>query len=662
VSASASYVVTAQNSGGQSTVSLTIAVNAGPLLTLGHQSGIAATRATATRVLSVEFGLPQHWILWDYAAASVIATGTAGCGPTGSCPQNLIDMAGSTAVIVGPTGFEIRAASDGQVLGNISKPFVVNWMLATDGSYIATWGGTDLSAWSTSGQLLFSKSGNYGGASVFAAPNELRVAWGPAGQSVVETIAVPGGASTTGPQFNGLFSSWFTDGTRFITLAGSTALIYSKDGVQLGSIASVPAAATLVGQGNWVLVNPNYNPPITIYPAAGVTPAPAATYNLGAPVVALASGMTIGVLHENSSVMNVIDLSGAAPVKADYTAPVRLNGQPGTAPPYAAASASQWVVGNPDGVLLDGASLAGTPRYFGFGRAWSIAGGTGHFAIATALRTILYFNSGTLAMEGQIAFPASELTMSADGTLLAAQGASDAYGVYPVQVYNLPAASLQYTWPYTYSSASGGVIPRDIILSASGNVLGQVLNTLPAGTITLQASAPTGGSTIFSIPVSSPSDIRYWPAIRITPDGTLVAAQTVAASGQMPAANLLQNGTLVTAFSGLPGGWLDNSRLLVNNYTATPDALILYSGCSIYGPNGSPTSAACALPEEVRRLQPLTSDTIFIPATNQIRVVSTGALSWMSGDAFEWQQSPQAAVAGSTVIFVSGIDLLAQSF
>src|SRR6516165_3828873 len=176
VSASASYVVTAQNSGGQSTVSLTIAVNAGPLLTLGHQSGIAATRATATRVLSVEFGLPQHWILWDYAAASVIATGTAGCGPTGSCPQNLIDMAGSTAVIVGPTGFEIRAASDGQVLGNISKPFVVNWMLATDGSYIATWGGTDLSAWSTSGQLLFSKSGNYGGASVFAAPNELRVA------------------------------------------------------------------------------------------------------------------------------------------------------------------------------------------------------------------------------------------------------------------------------------------------------------------------------------------------------------------------------------------------------------------------------------------------------------------------------------------------------
>jgi hypothetical protein len=248
-----------------------------------------------------------------------------------------------------------------------------------------------------------------------------------------------------------------------------------------------------------------------------------------------------------------------------------LYAEPGVVPPCAAASASQWVVGNPDGVLLDGASLAGTPRYFGFGRAWSIAGGTVHFAIATGLGTILYFNSATLAMEGQIAFPASELTMSADGTLLVAQGASDTYGVYPVQVYNLPAASLQYTWPYTYSSTSGGVIPRDVILSASGNVLGQVLTTLPDGAITLQASAPTGGSTIFSTPVENfvSRYLPYWPTLRITPDGTLITAQTAAGHGEMPAANLLQNGTLVTAFSGLPVGWLDNSRLLLNNYTST---------------------------------------------------------------------------------------------
>jgi len=241
-----------------------------------------------------------------------------------------------------------------------------------------------------------------------------------------------------------------------------------------------------------------------------------------------------------------------------------------------------------------------------------------------------------------------------------AQGASD-YGVYPVQVYNLPAGNLLYTWPYPYGSVTAETISRDVTLSASGNVLGQVLTTLPEQGITLQASGPTGGSTIFSTPVNNSSSSYFpdWHLIHITPDGTLTTAQTEASP---PAANLLQNGILVTAFSGLPGGWLDNNRLLVNNYAPDGKGNFFYSGCSIYGPNGIPNSAACALPEEVRRLQPLTSDTIFIPATNQIRVVSTGALSWMSGDAFEWQQSPQAAVAGSTVIFVSGIDLLAQSF
>lgn len=71
-------------------------------------------------------------------------------------------------------------------------------------------------------------------------------------------------------------------------------------------------------------------------------------------------------------------MPGSNPVKADYTLPIAY----GSA--YAAATASQWVVGNRHGVVLYGASLSGTPRYLGLGEAWSIAGGTGRVAIATA--------------------------------------------------------------------------------------------------------------------------------------------------------------------------------------------------------------------------------------------------------------------------------------
>jgi hypothetical protein len=680
--ASASYVITAQNSGGSATVTLTIAVVAAPLMHLGHQSPIVQVRATANNVLSLDAG--DQWVLWDYSGHSVIASGNGNCVGNCSLPAS-IDLAGTTAAVVTATGFELHSTTDGSVLGTVSTRLANWWRLATDGSYLAAGNSTGVSAWSPSGKLLFSNSGDYSQAVAFATPGQLLIGGGPAGASVIETIAVSSGASSTGPTFNGAFSSWFPDGGRFITLAGTTALVYSTSTVtQVGSITGMTSTNTsfIQGQGNWVwtFVGQNSHGPLNIYPATGsnMTSSPAASYTFPGNSLAQAagSGSTIGVATYGGApvpgIVSIIDLSGASPTKVDYTATnVEAGEVPWTYPlsisrvPYAAVSASQWVVGGNTGVLVDGPTLTGTPTYFGFGKVLSIAGGTSHFAMSTASGTILYFNTATLAPEGQISFAASQLRMSADGTLLAAVGDSSYASTDPVRIYSLPSGGLLYTWPYD-TDTSGNSSWSDvgeIDLSGSGTVLGQVLGR-PSGALTLEASAPTGGSPIFSVSATQTTSL-YGVPIRISPDGTLIAysltaSPTAGSSSANIGTNLLLNGSLVSAFNGLPTGWLDNGRLVVNNYKLAGVPLPEYAGCSLYGADGAPTGAPCALPIEVLDFQPISSDTIYTSKTNRMFSLSTGAVTWASGDPV--LNFYVGAVAGSNVIFISGIDALAQPY
>lgn len=63
------------------------------------------------------------------------------------------------------------------------------WKLASDGSYICAGSQAGLSVWTPAGQLLVSRQGDYSAANTFAAPDEVRVANGAAGQNIVETIS-----------------------------------------------------------------------------------------------------------------------------------------------------------------------------------------------------------------------------------------------------------------------------------------------------------------------------------------------------------------------------------------------------------------------------------------------------------------------------------------
>ena len=157
------------------------------------------------------------------------------------------------------------------------------WKLASDGSYFCAGNGTSLACWSPSGQLLFSKSGNYFNAVAFATPTALLVALGSAGQDVIETVSIASGTSSVGPAFQGKFYAWFVDGTAFLTTAAvtNTVSVYSPASA-LEDSRSLPSLRNLTGQGNWFWTWPlvgDTQGPVTIYavgnsalPTAPLTP------------------------------------------------------------------------------------------------------------------------------------------------------------------------------------------------------------------------------------------------------------------------------------------------------------------------------------------------------------------------------------------------------
>lgn len=171
VSAQTNYQVTATNSGGTSSATLTITVVAA--------SGFGAA-------------LP------DGASARA---------------QDFTGLAGKTAVVQSGSWLTVADRSSGVPLSNIELPEGTRWwQLARDGSYVAAATGTQLTVWSRAGVVLFTRRANYGDARVFAAAGELRVGAGPAGGHVIEFIAVPTGIARLGASAPGSFASWTEDG------------------------------------------------------------------------------------------------------------------------------------------------------------------------------------------------------------------------------------------------------------------------------------------------------------------------------------------------------------------------------------------------------------------------------------------------------------------
>ena len=678
--AQTTYVVTGSNSGGSITAAVSPAITVTPapnvLLQLGDQNEASTLLFVSSRVLSEDqYG---SWILWDYKAGTIMARGDAGLG--GGYVQGFSsiytkaqsEMAGPTLAIGIPGGVQVRASSDGHVLGMIVSPgFGIqtgagltetdSWQLASDGSYISVETVSGLFVYSPTGQLVFSISGNYLDPnfvsptqnivpSVFAAPGQVQVANGPAGLNAIETISVPSGSSTISPPFQGPFNSWFTDGGRF--MAGSE--IYSSSGVPQATLPfSWPFPPG--GMGNWVWVSNG------ISTSVGPIMTSFSIYSIGSSTPALTvssetppgpSGTTLAVALNS---LKVIDLSGTTPTEADYTIPPVNHAFPGEVVNYAAVSATQWVVDedlpNTAGrIIVDGASLPDNLRFLGTGSLLSLAVSAGNVAIATAGGQIVYFDPANTTPEGSIPLTSGEVELSSDGSVLAASSEDDSL----LNIYSLPSGTISNTLSYSSQSAYG--LLSDFTLSESGTTLGQVMLTQASGwACTMQVTPVSGSPTIWSRPLAPWSDDRCMP-ILLSPDGTLIAVNNDTFY-ESTVVTIYQNGQQVTTVSGVAVGWIDNGRLLVNNYTApSPDGRT-YLGCTIYSSTGQ-VLATPQLPE-LLNIQPVTSNTVYAPNQNAIYSLTTGQATWTNPDS---GTSPGGAVAGPYVVYESEGQVIAVAY
>ncbi len=684
--AQATYVVTGSNSAGTITadVSPTITVTATPnvLLQVGNQGGVYALQFANSNVFSqgshytvvsqgnsaTNIQIDELWTLWNYESGTILASGDAGLG-NGSVQgfTQQAQMAGPTLAIGIPGGIQVLSSADGHALGTIVSPgFGVqagnglteadSWQLASDGSYISIETASGLFVFTPGGQLVFSRAGIYNTpvtlpfvqpVQVFAAPGQVQVANGPAGQFTIETITVPNGISTLADGFGGVFLGWSPDGAEFLTSVWSenntpgTIYVYSNSSVRKASLQFPPyqMGGAFGGVGNWVwscgpssMANMQ-NYVLQFYSIDGTSQWNSIYSCAGFPH---SSGTTLAVFSSDGKTFSVIDLSSATPTATNYSLPAPLNNA-ASSPlnAYAGVSNTQWVAGFGNGSILDGASLlSGSPRYLGIGSALSIAGGTGDTAISTGSGQIYYFNPADATPEGSVNLTSGEVELSSDGSVLAASSQDGSL----LNVYSLPSGTVSDTFSYPTGLLS------NFTLSGSGTTLGQVESN------TLQVTPISGSPTIWSI-----QDQAQDASLRLSPDGTLIAVTTGLASGGQSAAKVTvyQNGQQIATLTGVGVGWIDNSQLLVNHYTQNSSGAV-YAGCSIYSPTGA-LLATPALPE-LHSIQPVTSDTVYEPSLNTIYSFTTGEATWTSPyppDSGNAGAAWIGAVSGPYVVFES---------
>jgi hypothetical protein len=651
--AAATYTISATNSGGQSTFALTLSVQSGTLLDLGHSDSIQVLRFDGTHVLSAD--VAGHWVLWNYATGTSIARGDAGCvdaSLSGDCKTlSVAGLVGSTLVIQTTAAFEIRSPMDGHVIATIPTPGVAIfwWKLASDGSYLVAGSSAGLLVWSATGQQLFSKPDTTGYGPLFAAPGALRVPKTAGPVNVVETISLPSGVVTDSPPFQGSFLTWFADGSRFLTGIANSLLTYSSAGALEDTTPVTGQSISFVGSGNWFGVQ-DVSGKLSIY-KVGASTSPAATFQISPLIAVTVAGTNFlarpdpGNGFAASAQVSVIDLSGATPVRVDQPTPVAR----GTA--YAATSVTQWLIGNQYGVIFDGASAVANPRYLDYGAAWSIAGSGTRFAISTASGRVLHFDAGTKTLEGTIQDFSDRVLLSADGTVLAALGDLQGRGGVPsdlkTKVYSLPGGGVISTWPSNGTDPT----PAHISLSASGAVLGQIFGAAA------QTNPVTGGPATWTN-----SGGPQCAALRLSPDGTHIACagadgppdfyQPASASNSTAVYNIGVAGAV--NLSGVAAGWLDDGHLLLNNFKAAgAGPLGMFTGGTIYGPTGTLLGIS-PLPY-LQDFQSLTPDTLYSSKLNSILSATTGGVTWMSGVS----SRGIGAVAGANVVFASGAQVLA---
>ena len=157
------YLVTARNTGGASSATLTITVQAAPSgnarpayeATLGTEFQGAALRVGA-RALSLDSS--GHGALWNARTGATLATfddvvdsdGRVTCALNNANCLRFLSLAGNTAVVWSGNRLRVLDSVSGARLTDIEMTATIRWwQLARDGSYVVTATDAQLTVWST---------------------------------------------------------------------------------------------------------------------------------------------------------------------------------------------------------------------------------------------------------------------------------------------------------------------------------------------------------------------------------------------------------------------------------------------------------------------------------------------------------------------------------
>jgi len=611
VAAAQDYVISAQNSGGTDTFTLSISVGSNVLLDLGHSSEILSLVRVGNRIASSG----GRTNLWDAASGALLAK-CEGC--------SLVGIAGGRMVAVSDIGFRVFSAATGDLVAEVSTdPVHLQWRtLSSDGNYFCGGDVAGFTCWNTNGTALFTHLGDYQDARSVATGTHLYVGNGPTGTHNLEVFALPGGTMTTSPTFAGDFHSWFADGARFLTTAGMNVAVLALDTTQL-DFKNLPDTMGLAGQGDWFYTTAADT--LTIY-RVGSSTAPAASFPGGDatyPAIAWKSG-TGSVARFAGNTVTVVDLGGTTPTGQLFTAPL---GQHLTA--FGSSAASQWVVGNSDGVVMDSIDTA-TPRLLNHGKARSISGNDTRLAIAVGAGRILYFNSGTRALEGELPLLVERVQVSDDGTRLAS-GPNSAAGRTvaadtSLRVHSLPTEDLLASWAY---SDDGEEFTPDadngyfFDFAGSGDVIARFADE---NSVPVSRAERLDGSPVWD------ESILDGSGSKISPDATRLAT----------AGTLYLDDTMTGVFTGNLLGWLDDSHVLLSHFTF-PNTYVNTTVVDTAGVQ----QLVSTIPS-ITRFQRLTGTMLYSPERNSIYDLATSAAAW-AGSVSNHQG--EGAVIGDAVVF-----------
>jgi hypothetical protein len=608
------------------------------LFDLGHTAEITSLDESDSRLVSQD--QTAHWVLWDIMTRRAVLEG-----------DGRAILAGTTLAVVGGGVLRVNDATTGALRFSIpTTPAQAG--VAQDGSYVWTADSSALSLWSSlDGHNLVTRSGAYDTARLFAAPDAVRVALGPAGSHVIERIGTDGSRTMTAP-FSGDFSSWFTDGQHFLTTLGTAVWGYDAAAVQTG-IWSLPTTANLTGQGAYFWTLSPDPVQLTVYSLTGGA-APAATYDEDVLTKAFGVGSVIGVVPYGTGALRLIDLSGSSPVVTSYQIPVAY------LQAFTADASGHWAVGNRHGVVYDSDAVTHGLPPLGLGNAFSVAGAaTGRAAAATAGGSILLFDVlSSVGPTGTIAFASSHVEMSSDGTVLGAAGNSLDAQYWPDQslnLYSLPAATLSASFPYTFASSPHFF---GFSLSESGARFGRITGTF-GGTWHFEREIEDASGMILTDAVPGPGgfDSSNIPPILLAPAGAGIALPDQPRS-PTATTRIYSNATLVSAVSGYAVGWLADDLLLVDTYAlaGTHFPVVAFAGSRLYDAGGTFVTTS-PLPE-IESLQVVSGTRVYDRLRNVVYDAQDGSIVWRGPDLL----GSQGAVAGPYVVFPTDGHLVAARY